>query len=174
MVDSLMSLEEKLLYKRIEINNLSEIQDELIQYDFFSKTPDYWSDDSPLDITRSSGAMFNGIPDLPKLKAFLNSICHTEYITHYHLINHVGHGGSDIHKDVDNSVWALNIPILNCETSFTVFYDEDKKEVGRTTLDVPHFLNIEDFYHQVVNYGDNSRLVISFRFVGKELLDVVK
>lgn len=161
------------MYKKIEINNLKEIQEELLGYDFFSKTPSVLSDDSPLESTRNSGAMFNGIPDLPKLKEFLNSVVHSEYITHYHIINHVGHNGSDIHKDEDNSPWALNIPILNCDTSYTVFYDENKNEIGRTTLSSPHFFNIERF-HQVVNYGDNHRLVISFRFTGKELADVIK
>lgn len=161
------------MYKRIEITNLKEIQEELIEYDFFSKTPDLWSDDSPLEGTRNSGAFFYGVPDLPKLKAFLNSVVHIEHITHYHLINHVGQSGSDIHKDEDNSPWALNIPILNCNTSFTVFYDEDEKEVGRTTLDMPHIFKVEN-YHQVLNYGNNHRLVISFRFMGKELADVIK
>jgi hypothetical protein len=161
------------MYKRIEINNLKEIQEELIQYDFFSKIPDLWSDDSPLEGIRNSGAFFYGVPDLPKLKAFLNSVVHTEYITHYHLINHIGQSGSDIHKDEDNSPWALNIPILNCNTSYTVFYDEDKKEVGRTTLDMPHIFKVED-YHQVLNYSNNHRLVVSFRFMGKDLADVIK
>lgn len=161
------------MYKKIEINNLKEIQDELLQYDFFSKTPDVWSDDSPLESTRNSGARFNSVPDLPKLKEFLNSVCHAEYITHYHIINHIGRDGSDIHKDEDNSPWALNIPIQNCDKSYTIFYDNDKIEVGRTTLTSPHFLNIES-YHQVVNRGDSNRLVISFRFTGKDLADVIK
>lgn len=163
-----------MMYKRLEISNLKELQEELIQYDFFSKEPAIWSDDSPLESSRNSGAFFYGVPDLPKLKEFLNSVVHTEYITHYHLINHVGQSGSDIHKDEDNSPWALNIPIVNCDTSYTVFYDENKKEVGRTTLNMPHIFNIENYYHQVLNYGDNHRLVISFRFVGKDLADVIK
>ncbi len=161
------------MYKRIELENLKEIQQELIDYDFFSKTPDVISDDSPLESFRNSGAMFYGIPDLPKLKEFLDSVCHTEYITHYHIINHIGNNGSDMHKDEDNSPWALNIPILNCETTYTAFYDDDKKEIGRTTVDVPHFLNIER-YHQITNFGDQNRLVISFRFTGKGLEDVIK
>ncbi len=161
------------MYKRIEIDNLKEIQEELIQYDFFTKTPDTWSDDSPLEISRSSGAMFNGIPNLPKLKKFLDSVVHTEYITHYHIINHVGQGKSDIHKDSDDSPWALNIPIMNCETTYTAFFNDSKNEVARTTVDVPHFLNIES-YHQIVNLGEKNRLVISFRFTGKDLNDIVK
>ena len=131
------------MYKKIEINNLKEIQDELIEYNFFSKISDMLNDDSPLENTRNSGASFYGIPDLPKLKKFLNSVVHTEYITHYHLINHTSHGGSDLHKDEDNSPWALNIPILNCETTYTAFYDNDKHEIGRITLNTPYFLNIE-------------------------------
>ena len=119
--------------------------------------------------------MFYGIPDLPKLKDYLSSVVHIENITHYHLINHVGGSGSDMHKDQDNSPWAINIPILNCDTSFTVFYNDDKIEVGRTTVSVPHILNIEDYYHQVSNYGDSPRLVISFRFTGKrDLSDVIR
>ena len=161
------------MYKRIEIDNLKEIQVELIEYDFFSKTPAMWSDDSPLERSRNSGASFYGIPDLPKLKEFLNSVVHTAYITHYHLINHTGQGGSDLHKDLDNSPWALNIPISNCETTYTAFYDNNKHEVGRITLNAPYFLNIEK-YHRIVNFGNKNRLVISFRFTGKELADVVK
>jgi hypothetical protein len=162
------------MYKRIEIDNLKEIQEELIQYDFFSKTPAIITDDSPLESHRNSGAFFYGVPDLPKLKEFLSKVCYIENITHYHIINHVGGSGSDIHKDEDNSTWAINIPILNCDTSNTVFYNEDKQEVGRTTLSMPHFLNISDYYHQVVNFGDDSRMVISFRFVGKGIKDVIK
>ena len=163
------------MYKRVETDKLKEIQAELIEYDFFNRTPDIITDDSPLESSRNSGAFFYGIPDLPKLKEFLGNVCHIENITHYHIINHVGGSGSDIHKDEDNSPWAINIPILNCETSNTVFYDNDKKEVGRTTLDVPHFFNIEEYYHQVQNYGDKNRTVISFRFVGKkDLADVIK
>jgi hypothetical protein len=161
------------MYKRIEIDNLKEIQEELIQYDFFSRTPDDWSDDSPLESTRISGAKFNSIPDLPKLKEFLNSVVHIEYITHCHVINHTGRNNSDIHKDVDDSPWALNIPILNCETTYTAFYDDNKNEIGRTTVDVPHFLNVVT-YHQIVNFGDNNRLVISFRFTGKDFADIIK
>lgn len=161
------------MYKRIEINNLKEIQAELIEYDFFSKTPDIYSDDSPLERSKKSGALFHGIPNLPKLKEFLHSIIHTEYITHYHVINLIGNNQSDIHKDLDNSPWALNIPILNCEETYTAFYDNDKHEIGRITLNTPYFLNIER-YHQIVNLGDKNRLVISFRFTGKDLADVVK
>ena len=161
------------MYKKIEIDNLKEIQDELIAYNFFSRTPDEWSDDSPLESTRNSGACFYNIPELPKLKEFLNSVVHIEYITHYHLINHLGQGGSDLHKDEDKSPWALNIPILNCKTTYTAFYDNDKNEVGRITLDSPYFLNIEN-YHQIVNLGNKNRLVISFRFTGKDLADVIK
>lgn len=161
------------MYKRIEIDNLKEIQEELIQYNFFNRIPDVYSDDSPLESSRVSGATFNGIPDLPKLKLFLDSVVHSEYITHYHIINHIGHAQSDMHKDVDNSPWALNIPILNCETTYTAFYDDNKQEVGRVTLDAPHFLNIGE-YHQIFNFGANNRLVISFRFTGKDLIDVIK
>ncbi len=161
------------MFKRIEIDNLKEIQEELISYNFFQKNPDVVSDDSPLESFRNSGAMFYGIPDLPKLKKFLNSILYTDLITHYHIINHIGNSGSDIHKDEDNSPWALNIPILNCDTTYTSFFDDDKKEIGRTTLDVPHFLNIER-YHQIINLGNKNRLVISFRFAGKRLEDVIK
>ena len=161
------------MYKRIEINNLKEIQAELIEYDFFSKTPDEWSDDSPLERTRRSGAFFYGIPDLPKLKDFLNSVVHIEYITHCNIINLAGNDQSDIHKDLDNSPWALNIPILNCETTYTAFYDNDKHEIGRIALTTPYFLNIER-YHQIFNLGNNNRLVTSFRFTGKDLADIIK
>jgi hypothetical protein len=161
------------LYKRIETDKLKEIQEELIAYDFFSKTPDVESDDSPLEPTRRSGAMFYGIPDLPKLKEFLNSVVLTEHITHYHVINLISQGQSDIHTDEDGSPWALNIPILNCETSYTAFYDDDKNEIDRITLDVPYFLNIAK-YHQIVNTGNSNRIVITFRFSGKDFADIVK
>lgn len=162
-----------MMYKRLEINNLKEIQDELIQYDFFSKTPDLWSDDSPLEQLRRSGAFFYGIPQLSKLKEFLNLVVHTEHITHYHIINLIGNDQSDIHKDLDNSPWALNIPILNCETTYTIFYDDNENEIEKITLNVPYFLNIEQ-YHRIVNLGSNNRLAISFRFIGKELADIIK
>lgn len=173
MVDSQMSSKEKLLYKRIEVSNLKEIQDELVQYDFFSRTPDEWSDDSPLVVTSRSGAKFNGIPNLPKLKEFLNSVVKIECITHYHVINMPSNHQSDIHIDTDDSLWALNIPIVNYKNSYTAFFDSDKNEIERITLDAPYFLNIDE-YHQLVNFGEESRLVISFRFQGKDIADVIK
>lgn len=163
------------MYKRVDVDNLKEIQQELLDYNFYSKKPDVDTEDSPLQENSVSGALFLKIPDLPKLNKFLNDILHTEYITHFHVINIIGHSQSNVHLDLDNSPWALNIPIKNCSNSSTIFYATDKQtEIGRTTLDVPYFLKVGDLYHQVVNHSNNSRLVMSIRFIGKDLQEILK
>lgn len=163
------------MYKRIEVSNLKEIQQELIDYNFYIQTPDAIGDMSPLVETSVSSAEFFKIPELPKLKEFLNSILNIDYVTQFHIINLPGHTGSDIHIDSDESKWALNIPIKNCEDSSTTFYDNDKQtELCKITIDVPHFLNVGEHYHQVLNHSDNLRLMMTIRFNGKDLNEIIK
>ena len=87
------------------------------------------------------------------------------------------------HKDpVSHSTLALNIPLMNCENSRTIFYKCDKtdkviykeritetkniskcQEIDSYVLDRPILLNTQ-ILHAVFNYGDQPRLSISLRF----------
>lgn len=160
--------------KRIEIDNLKEIQQELIDYDFFKELPDIENVDAPLDKSSLSGISFSELPDLPKLKNFLNTTINTNLVTHFHIINVGPNGQSDIHQDVDDSPWALNIPIVNCEHSNTVWYDENNNEIERICLDVIHFLKVGQ-YHQILNHSNDNRMVMTIRFAGTySLSDIIK
>lgn len=170
------------MYKRIEVDNLKEIQEELIHYNFFEHnylTSEWGTNDGGIegnhvefDPLETSAAYFEKIPELTKLKKFLNSIIDPNAISHFYVMNFAGGFHSDIHMDVD-SKWALNIPILNCENSSTIFYDKENKEINRITLDVPHFLNVGNHYHQMINHNDKkNRLALSIRF-NKQTLDEI-
>lgn len=171
------------MYKRIEVENLKEIQEELIQYDFFKHNYEdsEWgtNEDSEgthvkFDPSETSAAYFEKIPELTKLKEFINSVVHVDAISHFYVMNFAGGFHSDIHNDVD-SKWALNIPILNCENSSTIFYNNEHKEIDRITLDVPHFLNVGVYYHQMINHNDSkNRLALSIRFNKSNLEEIIK
>ena len=159
--------------KRIEINNLREIQQELINYNFFEAAPDIENADAPLIKDLRSGISFSTVPNLPKLKEFLESTVNTNLITHFHIINIGPMEYTGIHHDVDDETWALNIPILNCEYSSTVWYDDNDNELERICLDTVHFLNVVS-RHQVINHCDENRLVITIRFTGTHDLDKIR
>lgn len=167
------------MYKRIEVDNLEEIQNELIQYDFFKKfvTHGDWgttgNSHSNFDPLSTSAAYFKDIPDLKKLKIFLESTVETKLISHFYIMNFEGNFSSDIHLDVD-STWSLNIPIFNCQESSTIFYDDSKNEIDRITLDTPYFLKVGKIYHQIVNHSNKTRLVMSIRFTSDNLEEIVK
>ena len=87
------------------------------------------------------------------------------------------------HKDpISHSSLALNIPIINCENSRTIFYECEKTdkilykeritetapikkchEIDSYVLDKPILLNTQ-ILHAVFNYGNTPRLSISLRF----------
>lgn len=171
------------MHKRIEIDNLKELQEELIQYNFFEKfvSSGNWgtneNDDSgdhvDFNPANTSAAYFVDIPNLDKLKTFLNSIVNVELISHFYIMNFETNFHSDIHRDVD-CAWALNIPILHCDESVTIFYNDDHHELDRITLDVPHFLNVGDYYHQMVSHSNQSRLSMSIRFTSNNLDEIIK
>jgi hypothetical protein len=171
------------MYKRIDLDNLKEIQEELIQYDFFNRftSSGKWKtnesevegghvDFNPLN---TSAAYFEKIPDLKKLKLFLDKVINVDLVSHFYIMNFEKKFHSDIHRDVD-CMWAFNIPILNCEKSVTVFYNDSRSELDRITLDVPHFLNVGRHYHQIINHSDQNRLSMSIRFISDDLEKIVK
>lgn len=179
------NLKNNYMHKRIEVNNLKEIQEELINYNFFKhsyKTGKWGTYDGGTGIeglhmkfcpTETSAAYFEEIPDLIKLKEFLDTVVHTDKISHFFVMNFGGGFCSDIHFDLDSN-WALNIPIINCENSSTVFYDKEQRELDRITLDVPHFLNI-GVYHQMINHNKvDNRLALSVRFDRYALDEIIK
>jgi hypothetical protein len=87
------------------------------------------------------------------------------------------------HKDrVTHSTLALNIPLINCENSKTIFYECEKtdkfiykerlteakdiskcQEIGSYILDKPILFNTQ-VLHAVFNHSDMPRLSISLRF----------
>lgn len=158
--------------KRIEINNLKEIQQELINYNFFKAVPDLESFNGPLKKNSTSGITFSTLPNLPKLKEFLESTVNTNLIKHFHIINIGPMEHSPIHHDDDDAPWGLNIPILNCEYSNTIWYDDNDNELERICLDTVHFLNTVAM-HQVLNHCDENRLAMSIRFAGTHDLDKI-
>lgn len=168
------------MYKRVEVDNLKEIQEELIQYDFFKKfvTHGDWSTSgeeshATFSPKNTSAAYFDEIPNLKKLKMFLESVVNTEMISHFYIMNFESKFCSDIHYDIDAS-WALNIPILNCQDSVTIFYDTNHTEISRITLDVPHFLNVGKCHHQMISHSEKNRLSMSIRFIGDDLDKILK
>ena len=171
------------MHKRIELANLKELQEELIQYNFFERFTGFgnWGTNENDDQTghadfnpsNTSAAYFEKIPNLNKLVEFLNTIINIELISHVYVINFESKFNSDIHRDED-CIWALNIPILNCEDSVTIFYDDSLNELDRITLDVPHFLNVGKYFHQVISYSDQNRLTMSIRFTNDTLDGIIK
>ena len=169
------------MYKRIEINNLAEIQKELIDYNFFNRFTgfgDWGTADSETDqVTFSpdvtSAAYFKEIPDLKHLKEFLNNTVNVDLISHFFVMNFEGNYHSEIHLDEDG-IWALNIPITNCNDSSTIYYNDNRIEIDRLTLDAPYILNIGNYYHQVINHSDQGRLAMSIRFFGTDLTKIIK
>lgn len=90
----------------------------------------------------------------------------------------------DIHHDVSLGTYSFNIPILNCENTFTAFYkcntgptmtytsnnlpyfiynEEDCVEVHRIEMNQPHLINIK-VPHTAINDTDKGRMTLSIRF----------
>lgn len=174
------------LYKKISVDNFQEIQKELSDFDWFNANPDVVTDTSPLTPVRTSSALFLSFPELPKLLCFLENNLNIETITHFHIINVPSNDSLQIHIDkddclwafghheYDDCLWAFNIPIKNCENSYTIFYEDDQSEICRVKVDTPCFLKVKEKYHQVINYGDKPRLVMTIRFNKKNLDEIVK
>ena len=93
--------------------------------------------------------------------------------------------------------WALNLPILNCEQSYTIWYDAELKEdvvkpvvidgvvtsasyvkyreetaveIDRVCSNQPLWVNVQT-PHSAINYSDKPRIILSLRF-SPELDDV--
>ena len=171
------------LYRRVEINNLAEIQKELIDYNFFEKFMSHGPWETHKDVntranheiftpTTTSAGYFTTVPDLKHLKEFLNNTVNVDLISHFFVMNFVSKFSSGIHKDVD-STWALNIPIINYSNSRTLFYNKDQEEIGGITLDAPYFLKVGG-YHQIINNSNQCRLSMSIRFSCDDLEKIIK
>lgn len=93
-------------------------------------------------------------------------------------------GALPIHTDTGRHIWSLNIPMLNCSGSSTVFYEvnaepvftppkngttaynkfpsENCIEIDRFTLDRPALLRV-NLPHNVVNLTVAPRIALAFR-----------
>ena len=120
------------LYKRIDIQNLAEIQQELITA---SKTV--------IKNINELTPNFHYIPRdnidslLPNTKIYLNELGLLDRWKYLALIT--GNTGTSLPLHVDTIDWTtrsygLNIPVLNCADSFTVFY---QAEIDCPTQDNP-------------------------------------
>jgi hypothetical protein len=110
-----------------------------------------------------------------------------------------GNRGSSVSMHVDTLEWeqltlALNIPVLNCDDSYTAFYnaqtlpvrkfrkndprytarmcdESTAEEITRIQLNKPYWVNICVPHKPIMNHN-NPRILASFRF-GPELFDVI-
>lgn len=137
--------------------------------------------------------------DTEKLKALCPSLC--SYLKSRNLLDRWArtgfvklppHGNLFPHIDnpyIPNRKWTINIPIKNCEESYTVFYTAtqkvmDKKrnnnihgnlvqkidfspdeitEIDRVKTDSPYYCNVS-VIHGARNITDEERLLLSLRF----------
>jgi hypothetical protein len=102
----------------------------------------------------------------------------------------------ETHVHVDNVVdFGLNIPVLNCHDTYTVWYDSEPigknvssgyqlnfevdvlschqsnmKEIGRCNSTVPHWINV-NVPHQPMVMHDQLRINASLRFDNELLID---
>lgn len=176
-----------ILYKKINIENLNLIQNEVLEY--LSSNTRFLLDNGP------SG--FNGINTL-ELKLY--SFHLKNFLEKYNLFNRWKNTGISviesnsslqIHTDsiLQNRIYALNIPIENCENSYTVWYQkknnlspkffyyntndgpilyfnyepENVNEIDRIESKYPVFVNVKE-PHKGESFNQNKRILISLRF----------
>jgi hypothetical protein len=119
------------------------------------------------------------IPNIMGQKVVIPALiyCPRNYVPQY------SHKDKDLTgNNVTYSTFALNIPLINCENSRTIFYECKKtekffykerlievkdisncKEIGSYVLDKPILFNTQ-VLHAVFNHSDMPRLAISLRF----------
>lgn len=86
-----------------------------------------------------------------------------------------------IHHDTGSPVYSLNIPIENCEGTYTKFYTSTLEpelipgimykydpeycaEVSKVYMDRPHVINVQQA-HSAHNTGDKIRLLVAVRLL---------
>lgn len=181
------------LYKLVDINNLDAIRSECLAI-FHRHYSDIFGDRGftftrvNLDILRAEAPSYvQALKELNLYDRWTNSAF-------------VGTQGNTRIEDspihVDHTDWnvrcfALNMPIINCQDSYTVFYEantatptapipewitdassykvggsyreEDCIEIGRHNVEHPAWVNV-GIPHRAVNNNPNMRLIISTRF----------
>ena len=186
-----MSKQNTWLYKHVDIQNLAEIQNEFLAIlnkyhsDWFSDswTPNKFCDLSLETVMREATAYSDFIRKLG-----LHSRWHSSYFA---TVNSGNNNNNQwvVHvddKDSNYLSYALNLPILNCEDSYTVWYDvkpdsekigwvkhyenvpcflpEDIiKEIGRMPATQSAFVNIS-IPHRPEVMHNNPRIVLTTRF----------
>lgn len=173
-------------YKIIEIENLVDIQQEII---------------TNLDnIVRATYTKFH-ILDHNNLQGYCPSLI--EFLKIHGLyerwkfsfmsILNPDRNRIDIHRD-NGFYYVLNIPILNCDNSFTVYYESKKGKKPKITIYDDPFSNIKQIYQQFdgndvievdryetnqpafmnvgyihtgISYNKNRRMLLSVRFSPK-------
>lgn len=179
-------------YRYIDISNLEEIQIELFNAfvdvhgnDFDNMKPDY-----------VFGRGYKIQHHLPKTKEFLDALGILERWAFVGFVT--GNKGDSLPLHVDTLDWkricyGLNVPVLNCDNTYTAFYDAQLKErayddrerktayiceekgaieIDRVECDRPMWINHTIPHRPIMNH-DKPRVMASLRFF-PELHDVLK
>jgi hypothetical protein len=174
-----------MIYKLIYISNTKEIQQEILKslLDKFDNL-----DNIPKGFSAADTSQLK--KDCPALNKFLES---KQLFSRW-----VGTGMSflkdsslSIHSDslIKNRIYALNIPIINCDNSYTIWYrlkdniiprldfyksgkesvlsyqykDSDTEEICRLEINQPTVVNVKQ-PHRGISFSGKPRILISLRF----------
>lgn len=127
----------------------------------------------------------------PIVMSMLTRLKIRDLFQYFCFITEVNDQPSDVHVDSFFD-FGLNIPVLNCHDSATVWYDsepteknlsvlnsesdalscqtEDMKEIGRCDANVPHWINV-NVPHRPLVMHDQFRVNASLRFSNVLLID---
>lgn len=173
------------LYKPVDVPNLKEIQQELIPV-LEKEVPNYTQIPNKFAYVLRDKIE----PYAPLYTQFINSLGLLDR-WHYSAFIMVSNGNLfPIHVDSLNwqtRCYGLNLPLVNCEDSYTVFYDAEidsseiternnptnsarvikddtiAVEIGRWDASKPAWINIRIPHNPVANHN-NPRVLISARF----------
>jgi hypothetical protein len=173
-------------YKILEIDNLEQIQKELVSI-LYSKCPDF---DIPTDTIKYIPILKTEIePHAPLYTNYIKSLglLHKWKISLIVIVSNISKENIHIdHTDYNQRCYGLNLPLINCEDTYTVWYDavlENKSppnagslynarnirtdlpyhEIGRLEVSNPAWINV-GIPHVGENKKDKPRAIISARF----------
>ena len=162
-----------MLFVPIQINNLSEFQQQILQV-------------LPAEATNTHGVMpmwHSVLNELPVIQNLIKDLNLSDVATHICVVTMSPNSEFPVHIDSGISKAALNIPLLNCEGTYTHWYTSDHKLVehthhgngkylgvdkkfcrliGTTEMHCPHIIDIGTL-HNVVNPNNTWRILLSIR-----------
>lgn len=133
----------------------------------------------------------DSLPELPKLRLFLQNLGLLEYVHGIALNVTTGGMAIPVHVDTGPFEWSLNLPLLNCDDSIVAVYKTDQPSIlkfipgsdvsyqgfddeslleteARVESLYPMLLNVKN-PHNVINQSDKVRVMMLIRI--KEELD---